>query len=354
MLSRNEILYWLRCDDPGELASLWAQADEVRRQNVGDAVHLRGLIEISSACVRQCAYCGLRAGNAKLSRYRMPFGEILACAHEAVKLGYGSVVMQAGEDPALEPQQMADIIRQIKKETALAITLSLGEREEEQLMLWRQAGADRYLLRFETSDAELYRVIHPPYGNHRGDRLGQLHRLREMGYEIGTGVMAGIPGQTFASLAHDIEVFTELDIDMLGIGPFIPHPETPLGDETYAAQLRAGAGSDQAPNTELTAYKMMALARIACPEANIPATTALASINKASGRELALQRGANVVMPNLTPVKYRAMYEIYPAKACIDETAAQCNGCLRGRIASIGRHVGSGPGGRRRTPCLTS
>ena len=347
MLIRDEILDWLREDDPGVLEELWSLADTVRHCCVGDAVHLRGLIEISSHCCRQCTYCGLRAGHQGIERYRMTEDEIIACAHEAVRLGYGTVVMQSGEDYGMEASWIARVIREIKRQTPLAVTLSLGERGDDELRLWKDAGADRYLLRFETSDRGLYDMIHPSRNGLVSDRPAMLRRLREIGYEIGSGVMAGIPGQTFQSVADDIQLFEDLDLDMIGIGPFIPHPDTPLGRESWSRSL---CGGEQVPNTELMVYKLVALTRITCPQANIPSTTALATINKASGREWGLKRGANVVMPNLTPTKYRALYEIYPGKVCITETAQQCNGCLRGRIKSIGRHVGSGPGARRREP----
>lgn len=337
-LTRDEILNWLREEDPQALRELWSMADTARHCCVGDQVHLRGLIEISSHCVRQCAYCGLRAGNTQLARYRMSREEILACANEAVRLGYGTVVMQAGEDPGLSADFIADLVRAIKASTRLAVTLSLGERDDEELKLWRAAGADRYLLRFETSDRQLYETIHPSRaGRPTSDRIALLRRLGEIGYEVGSGVMVGIPGQTYESLADDLATFASLDLDMIGIGPYLPHPETPLANSTAPRHV---------PNSELMVYKMVALTRLLCPQANIPATTALATINKASGRENGLQRGANVVMPNVTPTKYRAMYQIYPAKACIDETAQQCNQCLKGRIRSIGRFIGAGQGGR--------
>lgn len=345
MLTNDEILDWLRTDDEKALTELWALADSVRKQNVGDQVHLRGLIEISNCCARQCAYCGLRAANSSIVRYRMSRDEILECAHEAVRLGYGTVVMQAGEDMGLEAYWMVDLIETIKRTTPLAVTLSLGERSEDDLKLWKWAGADRYLLRFETSDRGLYDMIHPSRNGIVSDRVAILKQLRQIGYEIGSGVMVGIPGQTYQSLADDLHLFQQLDLDMIGIGPFIPHPQTPLGEKSWADMMAAG---EQVPATELMVYKMVALTRILCPQANIPATTALATINKTSGRENGLQRGANIVMPNLTPTKYRVLYEIYPDKACVNETAQQCNGCLRGRIESIGRTVGTGQGGRRR------
>jgi biotin synthase len=169
-----------------------------------------------------------------------------------------------------------------------------------------------------------------------------LRRLRGFGYETGSGVMVGIPGQTIASLAADVRLFRSLDLDMIGVGPYLPHPDTDLGRAGLAP-----AATDQAPNTEEMVYRVIALARLCCPEANIPSTTALATLNREQGRELGLRRGANVVMPNLTPTRYRALYEIYPAKVCIRETARDCQACLRGRILSIGRTVAVGPGGRR-------
>lgn len=346
MMTRNEILQWLRETGERRLSELWRLADRVRRENVGDEVHLRGLIEISNHCVRQCAYCGLRAPNAALERYRMSADEILACARQAVQFGYGTVVMQAGEDPGLAAEWIAGLVRRIKSQRPLAVTLSLGERSESDLLLWRAAGADRYLLRFETSNRDLYDRIHPPLPGQRSDRPALLRTLRGMGYEIGGGAMVGIPGQTYDDLAGDLELCRELDLDMIGIGPYLPHPATPLGQA--AAGWHGGLvppwSGDQAPNDELTTYKMVALARLACPRANIPSTTALATLNLAQGRELGLARGANVVMPNLTPTKYRALYEIYPSKACLRETALECQACLAARIASIGRTIGRGRG----------
>jgi biotin synthase len=232
-------------------------------------------------------------------------------------------------------------VRRIKAETPMAVTLSLGERTDEDLAAWRDAGADRYLLRFETSDRELYDLIHPPLGERPSDRFALLRRLREMGYEIGSGIMLGIPGQSYESVADDIECFRDLGLDMIGIGPYIPHPSTPLGRPGGAPPL---ASSDQVPGGELITYKVVALARLACPQANIPSTTALATLNTAEGRELGLRRGANILMPNIGPREYRARYEIYPSKACIEETAAECRSCMKERIRSIGRTVGEGRG----------
>lgn len=344
-LNTAGILAWLREDNPERLERLWSAADAVRKANVGDEVHLRGLVEISNFCCRLCGYCGLRADNKGLQRYRMSEDEIMTCARQAVEYGYGTVVMQAGEDYGITGEWLAGVVKRIKAETPLAVTLSLGERPDEDLVAWREAGANRYLLRFETSDAELYAMIHPSHAGRLSDRIAILRRLRELGYEPGSGVMVGIPGQTYSDLARDIETFRTLDLDMIGVGPYLAHPETPLGQGAWVRQVSV---EDQVPNTEMMTYKTVALTRLLCPQSNIPSTTALATINKARGRELGLMRGANIVMPNLTPPKYRALYEIYPAKACIDETAADCRACLHARIASIGRAVGKGPGGRRK------
>ena len=342
-LSQSEILKWLREERPGALQELYARADAVRRENVGDAVHLRGLIEISSHCRRQCMYCGLRKGNRSLERYRMTRAEIEACARQAVELGYGTVVIQAGEDGALRAEWIAEIVASIKRSTSLAVTLSLGERSEEELRLWRNAGADRYLLRFETSDPNLYRAIHPGRNPRSADRLALLRMIKRLGYEAGGGVMVGLPGQSYESLANDILVFRALDLDMIGIGPYITHPATPLG----SGELRPFIDpAHQAPSSEQMVYKMIALTRIVCPTANIPSTTALATINRTHGRRQGLEVGANVVMPNLTPVQYRALYQIYPAKACIEESATDCNQCLRSQIRSLNRFAGRGAGGR--------
>jgi len=342
-LSQSEILQWLREERPGPLHELYAWADAVRKRNVGDAVHLRGLIEISSHCRRQCMYCGLRKANRSIERYRMTREEIEESARMAVLLGYGTVVIQAGEDDALTADSVAEIVSWIKRNTPLAVTLSLGERSEQELRLWRSAGADRYLLRFETSDADLFRAIHPGRSQAAPGRLAILRQIKQLGYEAGGGVMVGIPGQSYASLAHDVLTFRALDLDMIGIGPYIAHPATPLGSGLLRPPIDPG---EQAPGSEQVVYKMIALTRLACPTANIPSTTALATINKTHGRRQGLQVGANVVMPNLTPVHYRPLYQIYPAKACIEESATDCNQCLRGQIRSINRFPGRSAGGR--------
>jgi biotin synthase len=366
-MNRTEILGWLVEDRAERLEALWRLADAARRRSVGDEVHLRGLIEISNYCARECLYCGLRAPNRAVGRYRMTADEIAAAASRAIEFGCGTVVLQSGEDYGIEAPWLAAVVRRIKDLGAPAVTLSLGERGDADLAAWREAGADRYLLRFETSNRALYERIHPRPAGRPSDRIAILRRLRQLGYEIGSGVMIGIPGQTYGDLADDIETFRALDLDMIGVGPFLPHPETPLGRLMLGGAPGAAAGGGaaggaaedggtrappggQAPNSELMTYKVVALARLACPGANIPSTTALATVNPAEGRELGLRRGANVVMPNVTPPQYRARYEIYPAKACIYEDVAAFNARLRRRLAAMGRRVGAGPGPSRRAP----
>jgi biotin synthase len=381
-MQRNEILNWLRETDPVRLADLWRLADQTRQKYVGGEVHLRGLVELSNYCVRQCAYCGLRAGNLGLARYRLSDREILECAQKAVEFGYGTVVLQSGEDPQLTRERIAGLVRQIKSETPLAVTLSLGERDDDDLAAWREAGADRYLIRFETSNRQLFEQIHPRLKGERGEgraeraansgqwsvvsgqngtaksnpqslipnpslshpRMAILAALRRLGYEVGSGVMIGIPGQTYDDLADDVEWFGRLSLDMIGVGPYLPHADTPLGNSSQTGMSGLLSADEQVPASEDMTYKMIALARLVCPRANIPATTALATMNKRDGRELGLVRGANVVMPNLTPTKYRALYEIYPDKACIAESGEACHHCLAGRIASLGRQPGQGRG----------
>ena len=340
-MNHDEILAWLHEQDADRLEGLWHRANTIRREHVGDSVHIRGLIEFSNVCRSNCHYCGMRAGRPSLPRYRMSGREILASARKAVEHGYGTVVMQSGEDPGLDVEWLAGIVERIRRETALTVTLSCGERSRDELARWRDSGADRYFLRFETSDRALWKRIHPRQagGAHRLDMLGWI---KDLGYEIGSGIMIGIPGQTLASLAEDIEWFQRLDLDMIGSGPFVPHAETPLG----RAHLSSGSAGilDQVPNTELMTYKVMALTRVVCPRVNMPSTTALATLNREHGSELGLRRGANVLMVNLTPAGYRALYEIYPEKADSSVLPAAQREKVAALLGGLGRFAGSGPG----------
>jgi biotin synthase len=340
-IAREEILAWLRCDDPKKLEQLWEMADRERARRVGACVHLRGLVEISNHCVRSCHYCGINTANTVLQRYRMQREEILACAKQAVDFGYGTLVLQAGEDPGLDAHWVAELVRAIKRSTPLAVTLSLGERTPEELKLWRTSGADRYLLRFETSDRELFVRIHPPRNEQSiSDRIALLKIIQSLGYETGSGIMVGIPGQTYESLVRDLLLFRELDLDMIGIGPYLAHPAGRITREGRHA------GAEQVPASEQMACIVLALTRLMCPEANIPSTTALATINSAQGRAHGLARGANVCMPCLTPVHYRCLYEIYPEKAGCKNTPGDSHRAVIETLTGLGRPAGRGPGSR--------
>ena len=370
-LTENEIIAWLREEDPQKLEELFRKADLLRRQHVGEAVHLRGLVEISNICRRNCLYCGVRASRSNIKRYRLAAEEVLEGARLAAGFGYGTVVIQGGEDFSLDAVFVAGIVREIKK-LGLAVTLSLGERPESDWRLWREAGADRYLIRFETSNRSLFDVIHPRVGKKDSfgfdGRLGSLLTLRGMGYEIGSGVMIGIPGQSYRDLARDLILFQLLDLDMIGTGPFLAHPETPLGKAALALaaapgadlaekrKLAAGAGfdypipDDQVPSSNLMAFKVIALTRLLLPDSNIPSTTAIATNDAVHGRVTGLMSGANVVMPNLTPTKYRAMYEIYPNKSATFDSPEETHRKAIEQIREAGRTPGTGPGGRRGSP----
>ncbi|MDO4570002.1 MAG: [FeFe] hydrogenase H-cluster radical SAM maturase HydE [Planctomycetia bacterium] len=318
---------------------LWRAADATRRSCVGDCVHLRGLIEISNYCTAQCTYCGIRAPNSLAKRYRMSLEEILPCARLAERLGYGTVVLQGGESAHHLPSDwVRDVLLAIRRETNVAITLSLGERPRDDYKMWFEAGAERYLLRFETSNPQLFANLHP---GHPGlsYRLKALGTLREIGFEVGSGIMVGVPGQTWSDWERDIEMFRELDLDMIGVGPFLPHPHTPLG-----RSVAESAPDGQVPNDVWATLRTIAEARLACPYANIPSTTALAALDKEHGHELGLSRGANVIMPNLTPDKYRRFYEIYPSKASTCEEAEVFDAKLKARILALGRTIGVGAG----------
>ncbi|MEN6461332.1 MAG: [FeFe] hydrogenase H-cluster radical SAM maturase HydE [Syntrophomonas sp.] len=327
-LDRADLIYLLQLQDHEDLEMLYSAADRVRQRYVGDEVHLRGLIEFSNYCRKNCFYCGIRRGNHNADRYRMNSEEILITVGQAVQLGYRTVVLQSGEDMYYTVDKLEHLIKQIKQQFDVAITLSIGERPRQEYERLYKAGADRFLLRFETSNPQLYAQLHPD--SRFDERMNILGWLKEIGYQVGSGIMVGLPGQTVDDLASDILLFKELDLDMVGIGPYICHQDTPL------------VGSPDG-TVEMT-FKVVALTRIVTRNTHIPATTALATLRPADGREKALQLGANVVMPNVTPVRYRALYELYPAKICTGEDAQQCRGCINGRIYSIDRPVSNGYG----------
>lgn len=327
-LSKEELVQILSDESINEY--LFKTADEVREKYVGNEVHLRGLIEFSNICKCNCKYCGLRKDNPKLERYRLSIEEAYDFAKKAKTYGYKTVVLQSGEDSYYSVEKLVKLLQDIKK-LDLAITLSIGERSFEEYEAFKKAGADRYLIRIETTDKELYKKMHPNMSFE--NRVRCLKDLKTLGYEVGTGCLVGLPEQTIASLANDILFFKEIDADMIGIGPFIPNQNTPLKD--------AKGGTFE------MALKVMALTRILLPTINIPATTAMETLNP-NGRLIALKSGANVVMPNVTEGDYRRKYEIYPNKICINDTPAHCRNCISGKIQSIGRTISTDYGFHKR------
>ena len=329
-LTLPELTALLADADPAAEAALAAAADRVRAAFVGAGVHLRGLIEFSNICRQSCMYCGLRRDNAAVHRYRLTPAEILALAEKARDYGYRTVVLQSGEDAWFTADRLAALLRRIKA-LGLVITLSIGERSREEYQMLRAAGADRFLLRIETTDAQLYARLHP--GMSFAHRLQCLQELRSLGYEVGTGCLVGLPGQSIESIARDILFFQELDADMVGIGPLIPNGDTPL--------------ADAAPGDFHLTRRVVALLRLLLPEANIPATTAMETLQP-DARRIILQSGANVVMPNVTEGDYRRWYALDPGKICVKDTPEDCRGCLEAKIQSIGRSIAQDAGFRHR------
>lgn len=332
-LTKTEIISLLQ--DENHQQALFDKADKVRKQYVGDEVHLRGLIEFSNICRNNCLYCGIRRENAKASRYRMTEEEIIETARRAVNLDFKTIVMQSGEDMYYDTSRMCRIIEAIKK-FDVAVTLSIGERTYEEYKAFKNAGADRYLMRIETTDKELYHKLDPKMSWQY--RYECLLALKELGYELGSGIMVGLPEQTIESIAKDLLFLKELEVDMAGIGPFIPHPETPLAN-------KKGGTLDLALRT-------MAVMRLLLPDINIPATTAMESLAP-NGRVKALKAGANVVMPNVTDREYCKLYELYPNKICMNDTPAHCRSCIGVKILSIGRKISTSQGSHRRSNTLS-
>jgi biotin synthase len=323
-LSKEEIVSLLLLE---EASPLLKAADRVRKKYVGDGVYLRGLIEFSNFCKNDCFYCGIRKSNLHAARYRLTPEQIVEMAKKAAAYGYKTVVLQSGEDGWFTVDKMTEIIRQIKQ-LGLVITLSIGEKSREEYAAYKEAGADRYLLRIETTDKDLYEKLDPQMRFE--NRVRCLQDLKSLGYEVGSGSLVGLPGQTAESLADDLLFFQKLPVDMAGIGPFIPHPQTPLAAEKADGHF------------ELS-LKMMAVMRLLLPDINIPATTAMETLHP-NGRILALQSGANVVMPNVTEGVFRKKYELYPGKICVSDTPEKCRHCMEGKINAIGRYVSQSKG----------
>ena len=304
----EDLGYLLSLSKEEDLREIFAFADSVRRQFAGEGILVRGIIEFSNFCRNSCFYCGLNKSNKTLSRYRLSREEIMYSLSKLSGCGIKTVVLQSGEDDSLDPYWLKDIIAQIKSLFDIAVTLSVGERERYEYKLWRDAGADRYLLKIETTNSRLYKSLHP--GMSFGNRLRCLQDLKELGYQVGSGNIIGLRGQSLKDIAEDIIFFQAGEFDMLGIGPFIPHAKTELGNEPSA----------QAALT----LKALALTRIVTKDTHLPATTALGSLGQ-DFRPQGLSAGANVLMPNFTPQQYRRLYEIYPGKRCIDEPMGSCS-----------------------------
>lgn len=347
-LNEQSMLRWLNEKDPARLEILFREARACAIQHVGSKVYFRGLIELSNLCAKNCYYCGIRRDNHKLDRFAMSEDEILTAAKAAQDMGYGSVVLQSGERRDEEFVRMIeDVIRKSKGLSGggLGITLSLGEQEAEVYERWFRAGAHRYLLRIETSSPELYKKIHP--ADHSFEiRLKCLRALRGIGYQVGTGVMIGLPFQTHEDLVNDLRFFRDEDIDMIGMGPYIPHEDTPLQKGDSPLLPKKGTVPffyDPAEHLRL-GLVMIALTRLELKDVNIAAATALQALDP-MGREKGVMAGANIIMPNITPPGYRKFYQLYANKPCLDEDAFKCRGCLESRLRAVGVEIGSGEWG---------
>lgn len=321
-LSDEELLKLLSTNEYD--SKLHTLADEVRREIYGEDVYIRGLIEISNYCKNDCYYCGIRRGNKGAVRYRLTKDDILACCEEGYKLGFRTFVMQGGEDPYYTDDVMCGIVSAVRERYSdCAITLSLGERSYESYLALYNAGANRYLLRHETANAEHYGKLHPQSMNLQ-NRKDCLFNLKEIGYQVGSGFMVGSPYQTTENLVEDLRFLQKLSPDMIGIGPYVTHAQTPF------ASFENGS-------VELT-LRLLSVLRLMFPYVLLPSTTALGTLHP-QGRELGLKAGANVVMPNLSPVKVRKLYELYENKICTGEEAAQCRGCLEKRVEAAGYKI---------------
>lgn len=332
--SHSDLVTLLKTEGEDQ-TQLFQRAAEVKKEEIGNKVYFRGLVEYSNICSKDCFYCGVRNGIKNMKRYQLNDGEVLQAAQFAYDQGFASMVIQSGErSNKIFTTQIEKLILEIKKigNGGLGLTLSCGEQSIETYKRWFEAGAHRYLLRIETSNVELYKKIHPQNKKHNyQQRIQSLYDLKEAGYQVGTGVMIGLPFQTLDDLANDLLFFQQLDIDMAGMGPYIEHKRTPLYQ--YRDTLLPLKERFQ------LSLKMVALLRILMKDINIAATTAMQAIDP-EGREKAIMVGANIIMPNLTPLKYREDYLLYEDKPCIDEEADACKSCLEARIHRTGNSIG--------------
>ena len=312
------------------LKELFQKANSIRTKTLGNGIFLRGLIEFSNKCSGSCLYCGLNKHNKTIQRYTLTKEEILIAVDKIQQCNIKSIVLQSGEDKNLDPDFLADIITTIKKKYDTAITLSVGEKDRETYSLWKQAGADRYLLKIETTDAAIYSKLHPNMSLE--NRMNCSEILKSLGYQNGSGLLIGLPDQTYETITKDIQYITDNKFDMVGIGLFIPHKGTALSDM---------------PIGDLnTVLKTLVILRILLPTANMPATTAIGSLEE-DYRPLALNAGANVIMPNFTPHEYKKLYEIYPNKKCTSEDPKEIISSLDVMVKSVGRHLDFSKGDAR-------
>ena len=334
---KSEIISYLLCNKE-QTESLFNQALKIKLDNVGNKVYLRGLIEYSNICKKNCYYCGLRNEN-NIERYTLTDAEVINAAVYAYENNFGSIVIQSGEvQSPLFTKKITSLLNKINEKTnnKLGITLSLGEQTKDTLHQWKENGAIRYLLRIETSNNKLYNKIHPNDTFHSfNDRIKVLDTLKELGYQVGTGIMIGLPFQTIDDLANDIIFFKQNDIDMIGMGPYLEHSNTPFYNYDNSFTLK--------DRFDLT-IKMIAITRINMPTINIAATTALQTIDQ-QGREKAIKVGANIIMPNVSPIEHRKDYLPYNNKVCIEDTADKCMNCINNRIISTNSEIGFGEQG---------
>ncbi|MGV8906313.1 MAG: [FeFe] hydrogenase H-cluster radical SAM maturase HydE [Acetobacterium sp.] len=323
-LEAKELL-WLLENNTAELRlAIGKEACLVAQKIYGNGIYTRGLIEFSNYCKNDCYYCGIRKSNDQVHRYRLTEDQIFSCCEIGYDLGFRTFVLQGGEDPFFNDDRMVAIIREIKKNfDDCAITLSMGEKSRDSYERLFEAGADRYLLRHETANNSHYKRLHPNNLTLE-NRMTCLKELKEIGFQVGTGFMVGSPTQSLENLVEDLEFIKELDPQMIGIGPFIPHHNTPFKNEK--------------PGTLEQTLLLISILRLMLPKALIPATTALGTINP-QGRELGILAGANVVMPNLSPVDVRKDYSLYDNKICTGDEAAECRSCLAKRMDSIGYEI---------------
>ena len=310
--------------DPETVGVIRQEAVRIQKKYFGNKIYTRGLVEFTNYCRNDCYYCGIRRSNTNAERYRLTKEEILQCCENGHELGFRTFVLQGGEDPWFNDERMIDIIKSIKQNYPdCAITLSIGEKSKESYRKFREAGADRYLLRHETADEAHYRYLHPENLS-LSNRKQCLYDLKELGYQIGAGFMVGAPGQTMENLAEDLVFLKKLNPHIAGIGPFIPHHDTKFAKE-------------EPGSVELTLF-LLSVIRIMLPKVLLPATTALGTLDP-KGREKGFQAGANVIMPNRSPVKNRKQYELYDNKICTGGEAAECRGCLSRRAESVGYEI---------------